>query len=57
MIGSFLAQGISCEDAAICGAYLHGAAGDSLSLELSEYGVMPSEIPERAARIMSQIVE
>ncbi len=57
MIASLLAQGASCGDAAVCAAYLHGAAGDSLSMEFSEYGVLPSEIPERAARILAKILK
>ncbi len=57
MIASLLAQGASCGDAAVCGAYLHGLAGDALSEELSQYGVLPSEIPERAARILADILK
>ena len=57
MIASLSAQGTAPDDAAICGAYLHGLAGDTLSGELSEYGVLPSEIPERAAKILAEILK
>ena len=35
MIGSFLAQGLSERDSAICGVYLHGLSGD---IAAAEYG-------------------
>lgn len=56
MIASFVSQGASLYHSAIIGAYLHGLAGESLALQLSEYGVLPSEIPKRAAEILREIV-
>ncbi len=46
MIGSFLAQGYSAAESAILGAYLHGKAADYLKLNNSEFGMLPSDIPE-----------
>ena len=31
-------------------AYIHGKAGDTLSAELSDYGVTPSDLPKEIAR-------
>ena len=53
-VGSFIAQGIAPTEALALGAYLHGAAGDSLALELSEYGVTPSDLPRRMAELIAQ---
>ncbi len=57
IIASFAAQGAGLFESAVIGAYLHGCAGDELAHELSEYGVMPSDIPERAARILARITQ
>ena len=56
MIASFAAQGASLYESAVCGAYLHAMAGKELSLELSEYGVLPSDIPMCAAKILSRLI-
>lgn len=44
MIGGFLAQGMSCFDAAKLSVYLHGRAGELASFDLSEYGVLASDV-------------
>ncbi len=44
MIGSFLAQGISPIDATICGAFIHGFAGDRCREKLSSVSMIPSDI-------------
>ena len=36
-------------------AYVHGKAGDRLSLELSEYGVTPSDLPKEMARVIAEL--
>lgn len=38
-------------------AYLHGAAGDRLANELTEYGVTPSDLPKEVCRILREILE
>lgn len=54
-VGAFLAQGVNPLDALALGAYLHGAAGDSLAGELSEYGVLPSELPRQMAKALRKL--
>lgn len=55
MICAFLAQGASPLDAAVIGAYVHGLAGESLGARLSEYGVLASELPLEAAKILKEL--
>ena len=44
MIVGLLGQGISPNEAAACGAWLHGAAGDICASELGQYGMLPSDM-------------
>lgn len=44
MIASFLAQGTDPVQAAQCGVYLHGAAGDVAQRRLTAYGMLPSDV-------------
>jgi len=55
IIASLAGQGIKPMDAAIFGAYLHGAIGDRLSLE--RYSVKASEIIENIPFQMKQILD
>ncbi|MEW5994103.1 MAG: NAD(P)H-hydrate dehydratase [Candidatus Zixiibacteriota bacterium] len=43
-IGSFLAQGMSALEAAICGVYIHGLAGDFAATDLTERGMIAGDI-------------
>ena len=54
-VGALLAAGVSPTEALALGAYLHGAAGDSLASVLSDYGVLPSELPRQMAKLLRQI--
>lgn len=54
MIASFLAQGYPAADAAVCGVYLHGAAADQLKKIYSEHGMLPSDLPEAAAKLLKE---
>ena len=54
-VGAFLAEGVAPTEALAMGAYLHGAAGDSLAKELSEYGVLPSELPRQMAKEITKL--
>ena len=47
VIGSLLGQGLSPMEAAGCGVYLHGLAGDLAAAELGEYGMLPSDMIAR----------
>ena len=49
VVAAFTAAGVSPVHALLLGAYLHGKAGDSLAEELSEYGVLPSDLPRQIA--------
>ncbi|MDR1003263.1 MAG: NAD(P)H-hydrate dehydratase [Oscillospiraceae bacterium] len=44
IIASFAAQGMSPADAAMCGVYLHGAAGDLASKKFSLHSMTPMDI-------------
>ena len=52
MITAFLGQGITPLEAAACGVWLHGAAGDLCAEELGQYGMLPSDMLERLPRLM-----
>ena len=47
IIASFRAQGLSAVDAAALGVFVHGAAADIAAEELSETGMLPSDVTER----------
>lgn len=55
MIGSFLAQGFSPRDAAVCGAYLHGAAGDLMAERLSQQALMASDLVDGLPPLFLQL--
>jgi NAD(P)H-hydrate epimerase len=42
-------------EAAAAAVYIHGAAGDKLAEEYSEYGVTPSDLPKEMARVFLKI--
>lgn len=44
IIASFAAQGMNPLDAAMCGAYLHGRAGDHAADRLSQHAMLPSDL-------------
>ena len=44
MIGSLAAQGLSPFEAAACGVWLHGAAGDAAAARLSQHSMLPSDL-------------
>jgi NAD(P)H-hydrate epimerase len=46
LIGSFLAQGMDPIEAALCGTYLHGLAGDFAAEELTERAVIAGDLIE-----------
>ncbi|MBQ6052849.1 MAG: NAD(P)H-hydrate dehydratase [Clostridia bacterium] len=54
MIGSFLAQGYSAKDAATAAVWIHGKAADILASDVSKHGILPSEIPFAAARLLAR---
>jgi len=46
IILGLLGQGISPIEAAACGAWLHGAAGDACAEKMGQYATLPSDILE-----------
>ncbi len=44
IIGGLLAQGLSPWDAAVCGTYLHGAAGDRAAARVSQHALLPTDM-------------
>ena len=54
IIASFAAQGFIETASAVCGVYLHGLAADKAAEELSEYGMLPSDIPAYLCKILAE---
>ena len=52
IIVSLLGQGISPLEAAACGAWLHGAAGDCCAAEMGEYGMLPTDMLNVLPRLL-----
>lgn len=46
LIASLAAQGMEAYQAALCGVYLHGAAGDRAAARVSQHALLPSDIIE-----------
>jgi len=55
IIVSLIAQGCTCFEAAILGAYLHGEAGWIASIDLTEYSVLASDIIQYIPKVIKQI--
>lgn len=49
---SLMGQGIAPLEAAACGAWLHGAAGDLCAAELGQYGMLPTDMLNALPRLM-----
>ena len=54
MIGSLAAQGVDPYVAAVCGAYLHGAAGDLAAAKHSQRGMLPTDLIEELGSLFLQ---
>lgn len=52
IIVSLLGQHIPPMEAAACGAFLHGAAGDVCAMELGQYGMLPTDMLNVLPRLM-----
>lgn len=57
MLCALLAQGASPLDACVIAAYLHGEAGEKLAEIYSEYGVLASELPAAAAKLLCKYAD
>ncbi|MQF48555.1 NAD(P)H-hydrate dehydratase [SAR202 cluster bacterium AC-647-N09_OGT_505m] len=56
-IAGLLAQGMSTFDAASCGVYLHGAAGEQAKYEMGDTGIVASDILPRLPLAIKQVKE
>ncbi len=54
IIASFIAQGNTIEDAAKIGMFIHGKAGDELALEISQRGLIASDLLNTVAGVLSK---
>lgn len=54
-IAGLVATGMSLSDAAVCGVYLHGKAGESLASRFSSFGILPHELPKAIAAELSSL--
>lgn len=52
MITALLGMGLAPLDAAACGAWLHGAAGDLCAKELGQFGMLPSDVLNVLPRLL-----
>ena len=52
IIVSLLGQGLGALEAAACGAWLHGAAGDLCASELGQYGMLPTDMLRALPRLL-----
>ena len=55
IIGALAAQGMDPYYAAMCGVYLHGAAGDRAAKRLSQHSMLPSDLIEELPNLFLQI--
>ena len=52
MIAALVGQGVTSLQAAACGAWLHGAAGDICEKEIGQYGMLPSDMLQVLPRLL-----
>ena len=52
IITALLGQGITPLEAATCGAWLHGAAGDICAAEIGQYGMLPTDMLNALPRLL-----
>ncbi len=57
VIGAFLASGQSPIDSAVCGAYLHGKAGEIAAEEMSQYSVLASDTANSIGKAIIRLSE
>jgi NAD(P)H-hydrate epimerase len=55
VIGALLAQGVSAADAARAGVYVHGLAGEQLSVQHGRRGVVSSDLPIAVAGVLRDL--
>ena len=55
IIAGLMAQGLYTFDAAVCGVYIHGLAGDLASEDLTEYSVVASDVMNYISKAMFKL--
>ena len=55
VIGGLLSQGLTPEDAACCGVYIHGDAGETVRREVGETGALAGDLLDRIPRSIAMI--
>ena len=55
LLTSLLAFSTDALKTAALAVYIHGRAGDNLAVELSEFGVTPSDLPRECARVIAEL--
>ena len=55
IIGSFIAQGMSAINAALCGVFIHGEAGDKCAESLSQYGMLPTDMIDMLPKVFTDL--
>lgn len=55
IILSLLGQGIPALEAAACGAWLHGMAGDIAARQFGEYGMLPTDMLQILPRLIGKV--
>ena len=55
IIAGLAAQGLSPWDAACCGVYLHGAAGDRAAAKVSQHALLPTDIMDELGALFLQL--
>jgi ADP-dependent NAD(P)H-hydrate dehydratase / NAD(P)H-hydrate epimerase len=56
VVGAFLAQGLSVLQAAVCGVFLHGMAGDDACREQSMQSLVAGDLPDAVARVQANLM-
>ncbi len=55
IIAALAAQGMAPQEAACCGVYLHGAAGDRAAARLSQHSLLPTDMIEELSGLFLQL--
>ena len=56
-IAGFVAQGLSLFDAAVCGVYCHGEAGELVRAELGDAGMIATDLLPALPLVIKQLKE
>ena len=56
VIGALLAQGLSAVQAAVCGVFLHGMAGEDACRELEMQSLVAGDLPDAVARVQANLI-